>query len=401
MPVIKRQPLTRLVVEGVKPKARPYRLWDAKVPGLALRVLPSGRSTYEVHWDRNKSTALGTNGVMTLEGARTAARLALGEAAEHGAPLSVSDGLGKNSTFGEFLSKRYGPHVIATNKRGKDTVAALEAQFGYLAGRTLASISRLDFDEFKARRLSAGTHPSTVNRDMDRLKAALSQAVVWGLLADNPLRGMKRIKRGIEARVRYLTPAEEQALRAALDAREAAARDRRDSGNEWRRERGEELLEPITGYSDHLLPMVILALNTGMRKGEITQLDWKDINLAKKLLTVRASYAKSGEVRHLPLNSEALALLKAYGRQHGKEGRLFEVTSVATSWASLLAAADISNFRFHDLRHTFASNLVMAGVDLNTVRELMGHSDVKMTLRYAHLAPEHKASAVETLVRKE
>src|SRR5678815_3652974 len=118
MPQIKRQTLTKLMVEGVKPKSSAYRLWDAKVPGLALRVLTSGRSTYEVHWGRNKSSALGTNGVMTLEGARVAARRVLGEVAEHGTPLDAltEAGAGRAMTFGDFLTKRYGPHVEATNK---------------------------------------------------------------------------------------------------------------------------------------------------------------------------------------------------------------------------------------------------------------------------------------------
>lgn len=73
-------------------------------------------------------------------------------------------------------------------------------------------------------------------------------------------------------------------------------------------------------------------------------------------------------------------------------------THVKKSWAGLLDDANIKNFRWHDMRHHFASKLVMAGVDLNTVRELLGHADIKMTLRYAHLAPEHKAKAVEKLV---
>jgi integrase len=75
------------------------------------------------------------------------------------------------------------------------------------------------------------------------------------------------------------------------------------------------------------------------------------------------------------------------------------LVAIKKGWAAVLKAAKITSFRFHDLRHTFASKLVMAGVDLNTVRELLGHKSIAMTLRYAHLAPEHKAAAVETLVR--
>ena len=80
----------------------------------------------------------------------------------------------------------------------------------------------------------------------------------------------------------------------------------------------------------------------------------------------------------------------------GKNGQA--LVTLKKSWKSLLELANIENFRWHDMRHHFASKLVMAGVDLNTVRELLGHSDIKMTLRYTHLAPEHKALAVEKLV---
>jgi integrase len=402
VPVIKRVTLTKQMVEGVKPRPSPYRLWDAKVPGLALRVLASGRSTYEVHWGRNKSQALGTNGVMTLEGARVAARQMLGEVAEHGAPLDAlaEAGAGKATTFGDFLSKRYGPHIEATNKAGKETAAALKAQFSFLDDKLLAAISRADFDDFKAKRLNAGISPATVNRDMDRLKAALSQAVEWKLLTVNPMLGIKRITRGIEDRVRYLSTTEDKAFRKALEAREAAAKVRRTSGNAWRAARGRAALKTVSGYSDHLMPMALVAVNTGLRRGELTQLTWADIDLHAKRLTVRAGYAKSGKARHVPLNSEATAVLKKYRKDHFGTGQLFAVASVTKSWRTLMADAKIEDFRFHDLRHTFASRLVMAGVDLNTVRELMGHGDIKMTLRYAHLAPEHKAAAVEMIVSK-
>ena len=80
-------------------------------------------------------------------------------------------------------------------------------------------------------------------------------------------------------------------------------------------------------------------------------------------------------------------------------GRIFEVGDIKKAWAAILTDAGIADFRFHDLRHHFASRLVQAGVPLNTVRELLGHADLKMTLRYAHLAPQDTASAVERLVR--
>lgn len=400
MPQIKRQTLTKLMVEGVKPKSSAYRLWDAKVPGLALRVLPSGRSTYEAHWGRNKSTAVGTNGVMTLETARAEAKKLLGEVAEHGVPVASDVGVGKKSTFGDYITKQYGPHVTAVNKAGAATLASINVQFAHLFARPLASISKADWDNFKAKRLNDGISPSTVNRDLDRLKASLFQAVEWKVLAENPLRGVKRITRGIEDRVRFLSKKEDKALRAALEAREIKAKLRRESGNQWRRERGKATLPAVTGYSDHLMPLTLLGLNTGMRKGELTALSWGDIDLSNKVLTVRAGYAKSGEVRHIPLNSEALSVLKTLRKHKLGQGKLFDIGSFTTAWKGVLLAAKIEDFRFHDLRHTFASNLVMAGVALNTIRELLGHSDIEMTLRYAHLAPSHKAEAVASLVKK-
>ena len=151
--------------------------------------------------------------------------------------------------------------------------------------------------------------------------------------------------------------------------------------------------------------MILLFLHTGLRRGEVFNLTWADVDLGRANLTVRGTGAKSQQTRHVPLNTEALAVLKGWRDQTksddlifpGKNGERFN--NIRRSWAGVLDAAKISGFRLHDLRHTFASRLVMAGVDLNTVRELLGHSDYAMTLRYAHLAPEHKAAAVARLVR--
>ncbi|UGB39115.1 site-specific integrase [Frateuria soli] len=394
-----KEKLIERTVRTAKPEAKPYEIRDTDLKGLLLRVQPSGAKSFIVEWKRGQRRTLGRYPVMTLEGARRAARAALVEADTHGAPLAtINKRATKPGTFGEFMREHYAPHVEATAKAGKFTTALIEKHFGYLYDEPLTAITRAEFDRFKAKRLKAGTNPATVNRDLDRIKAALSKAVEWELLEANPLLGVKRIKREIEERVRYLSPEEEKALRATLELREARFRQRRLSGIAWRKERGREPLKPITGYADHIMPMTLLALNTGMRRGEITQLTWADVDLKAKRVTVRAGYAKSGKARHIPLNSEAVAVLKQWKKQQ-PVGRLFNLICTAKAWGRLMEKAKLDDFRFHDLRHTFASKLVMAGVDLNTVRELLGHGDIKMTLRYAHLAPEHKAAAVEMLVR--
>jgi integrase len=124
------------------------------------------------------------------------------------------------------------------------------------------------------------------------------------------------------------------------------------------------------------------------------------------MLTVRGQSAKSGRTRHVPLNAEALAALQGWRAQcSAPEGLIFpgrngaRLDNIRKAWLAVLADAEIKGFRWHDLRHHFASRLVMLGIDLNTVRELLGHASYQMTLRYAHLAPEHKAAAVAKLLR--
>jgi integrase len=154
--------------------------------------------------------------------------------------------------------------------------------------------------------------------------------------------------------------------------------------------------------------MILLAMNTGMRRGELFNLHWENIDLDRATITISGDIAKSGKTRHIPLNAISLKVLNDWRRQSQCDGLVFinPVTgnvfdNVTKAWDGILKAAGIEKFRWHDMRHHFASKLVMKGVDLNTVRELLGHADIKMTLRYAHLAPEHKANAVAKLVEIE
>ena len=129
------------------------------------------------------------------------------------------------------------------------------------------------------------------------------------------------------------------------------------------------------------------------------------VTFKQATLTITGYKAKNGKTRYVPLNSASMSILQTWYQQaEDKAGLVFPsqtkkpFNNVRKSWQKVVMQAGISHFRWHDLRHHFASKLVMVGIDLNTVRELLGHSDIKMTLRYAHLAPEHKAKAVEKLV---
>ena len=219
---------------------------------------------------------------------------------------------------------------------------------------------------------------------------------------------MKASKTDRSAVVRYLTADEEKRLLAALTVRDDKRRAERARANQWRRERGYRRWPEYGTYTDHVTPLVTLAMHTGLRRGELFQIRWSDVDLPAARLTVQGGGAKSGQTRHIPLNTTAATALATWREITkpataeaivfpGAEGAPLE--DIKKAWAALLKAAKITAFRFHDCRHHFASKLVMAGVDLNTVRELLGHSDFKMTLRYAHLAPEHKAAAVAKLVQ--
>lgn len=395
MPTIARINLTPAKIEAAKPKAAHYRMWDSRVPGLCARVLKSGTKSFEVHWGGGAKT-LGKYPALTLTAARTQALEMLSDAAENGAPETVRKAKAQN--LGDYIKKEYGPWAKANRKDGAATVARLESTFAAFLKMPLTDVTAWIVEKWRSKRLKDGIAPATVNRDMTALKACLSKAVEWSFIEVHPLAKVKPCKIDTQGRVRYLLPAEEKRLRKALLERDAKMIRERLNGNRWRAAREREPLPiiPPDGFGDHLTPMVLLAVNTGLRRGELTSLEWSDINLQGKVLTVRGSTAKSGRTRHIPLNVEALDVLQRYRRQH-TEGRLFELTRVNKSFAALLESANIAELRFHDLRHSFASHLVMAGADLYVVKELLGHASIAMTERYAHLAPEHKAAAVALL----
>lgn len=409
----RRARFTKKLVDDAAPAEKPYEIHDTGTTGLTLRVQPSGVKTYYCRYalpDGGRGRVkLGRVGeVKTVDVARDLATAARGDVVKGVDPQEKKREARRKKaahTLKSFLDKEYGPWAEEHLGHGKAAVARIKSCFGGLLDKKLDKIHTFQVEKCRSDRLKAKVKPGTVNRDISALKACLSKAVEWGLLGAHPLKGLKPSRVDGAAKVRYLTNGEELALRQALDDREARIRAGRASANAWRRKRGYDEKPDLSGlpFADYLKPAVLVSLNTGLRRGELFSLTWDNVDLERALLTVEGRRAKSGRTRHVPLSAEAVDVLKKWREQTGGEGAAFQnrdgapIGNLRKSWVEVLKDAGVKDFRWHDMRHHFASKLVMAGVDLNTVRELLGHADIAMTLRYAHLAPEHRAAAVAHL----
>lgn len=228
-------------------------------------------------------------------------------------------------------------------------------------------------DQLQSDLISKGYKPSSNNKITNVLKHMFGKAVEWDLTSEDVLKRIRKVKplRDEGKRLRYLSKEEIQILLSACDA--------------------------------NIKPIVITALNTGMRKGEILNLRW-DTHIDLKHNRILLDKTKNGERREIPINNTLRATLKGLTRRldigyifFNHQTGLPYHKDLKRRFNTALKKAGIRDFHFHDLRHTFASHLVMAGVDIVTVSKLLGHKSLKMTLRYSHLSPGHLDNAVRVL----
>lgn len=270
--------------------------------------------------------------------------------------------------FEDFADEYMELHVKVNNRSWQNSILSnMKLLKRIFAGKYLFEIMPQDVERFKATRgkeVSAGT----VNRALALLKTMFNKAIEWGKLSGkSPAVGVKLFPEN-NARLRFLEK--------------------------------EEIPLFIENCSENFRPIVITALNTGMRKSEILNLKWHDLDFRRGLINLYQT--KNGEKREVPMN-EAVKTTLVKVRKRPDSPYVFPnefgkpFTNIRKSFFTALKKSGITDFRFHDLRHTFASHLVMAGVDLNTVRELLGHKSLEMTLRYSHLSQDHKKRAVDVL----
>jgi site-specific recombinase XerD len=239
-------------------------------------------------------------------------------------------------------------------------MAKLREEFG---DRPANSITPQEFERWIADH--EDWKPATANRYRALLSLTYRLGMQNGRIAQNPARLMRH-RRENNARLRWLTPDEEKQLRAAIEA-----------------------------VGAQHLPEFEVAIHTGLRRSEQYRLTWDCVDFERQILTVPQS--KNGETRHVPLNSTALVAFLLLKQHSDGIGRVFHLIGPRQWFNPAVKKSGLSDFTWHCLRHTFASRLVMAGVDLRTIQELMGHKTIGMTCRYAHLAPSHQLAAVERL----
>ncbi|MBN2645047.1 MAG: site-specific integrase [Desulfuromonadaceae bacterium] len=290
----------------------------------------------------------------------------------------------QKTTFAD-LADRYlefiqGQKAVAT-KRG--FIREMKEEFG---GVKLNALTLSVVETWQARLLSQERPPlkgcdeprpplavASVNRRVACLKHMLTKARDWDLISKENLDRLRRVK----------LPKEENRRHRFLSV--------------------EECQTLIQVAEPHLRPVIIFALNTGCRKGEILGLTWDRVDLKHGF--IHLDKTKSGTGRDIPINQPLKECLQGLIRRVDTN-LVFYNPATGHSWHELKRSfstacrrAKLTDFRFHDLRHTFASQLVMAGIDLTTVSRLLGHASLTMTLRYSHLAPDHLQSAVAVLDR--
>ncbi|MBI2889951.1 MAG: site-specific integrase [Nitrospirae bacterium] len=233
--------------------------------------------------------------------------------------------------------------------------------------RTLADITRKDIETYITRRMDEASAKGgtikrdTINKELTTLKHLFTKALEWGEIETSVAHKVKPLK-GDPGRLRYLTVEESRTL---LD-------------------------ECRSSKSAHLYPIVLTALHTGARRGEIVSMKWEQVDFTNRAIKIIGT--KNSTVRVVPMTDEVYECLSRKPHHIKSEVVFFnpqgeEFDNFKNSWVSARRRAGFPDFRFHDLRHTFASWLAINGLDILTIKELLGHKDIKMTLRYAHLSP--------------
>lgn len=361
--------LTKRLVDQLASQASDYFVWEPDVPGFGVRVYASGRKSYLIQYrdtsGRTRRLALGPHGVLTPDQARALAQTHLAAVRAGGDPAQEKKTAREQPTVAAFARSWLQAHAASLrpqtlyNYQGTMERHVIPA----LGTRTLQAVTRADMQALHGRLAAT---PTQANRVLALCSALFQGAETWGLRPEgsNPARRIPRFRE--VARERYLTPDELARLGAVLTC---------------------AVEEGLA--SSWTVALIRLLLMTGARWGEIRTLQWAWIDWPRG--TARLPESKTG-AKTLYLPPGALGVLRGLGPQPyglvlpGRRGK--PRAHPEKQWRRICAAADLTNLRLHDLRHTYASFGATLGLSLQVVGRLLGHADTQTTQRYAHLAPD-------------
>jgi integrase len=296
---------------------------------------------------------------------------------EHQIKLGKYDMLDTEIPTLREISKTYIAYVKDTLKRRSwyRYEYSLNSLLSLYGDRKLTEINPKDIDDFKEIRLKS-VQPATVNRELSTLRQIYNLAKRWNqYYGENPV-SISRLLPEENVKERILTAQEEEKL--------------------------------LSISNEYLKPIIITALHTGMRKTEILTLLWSNVDLSNGIITIDQTNTKSKKMRRVPINSVLKTLLYEQKLKTGSSEYVFLSQNgtpykfhycLNNAFRGACKKAGINGFRFHDLRHTAATRMVEAGASIVAVSKILGHSDIKMTMRYSH--PENSlVQALELLANK-
>jgi integrase len=361
-----------------------FIVWDAELPGFGVRVKPSGAKSYVIQYrtrdsGRSRRKTIGRHGpLMSLQQARSIARGLLADAARGRDPVGEHRSRRKSPTISELADRYIEEHAMPKKRAGsiRNDRSILERHILPRLGQM--KVQDVEPADIQRLHIALRETPYQANRTIALLSKMFSLSVRWGLRTNNPTEGIEKFHE--EARHRWLSDVELKRLTAVLNA-----------------------------HPDQVAADAIrLQLLTGARIGEVLGSTWTDFDLDRGVWTKMSHHTKQKRTEHLPLSSAATELLKAIKEDRGAisdfvfPGRSPKAPrkDLKGFWRSVLATADISDYRIHDNRHTHASHLVSSGMSLAIVGRLLGHTNPSTTQRYAHLADDPLREASEIMGRK-
>lgn len=375
------------VINTAKPQDKRYKIRDTRTIGLILRVEPNGQKYWEVDFrvnGRRTTKVLGNARLKNLTVAREEAETVL-KKAEKGIDVHQTKEQDNLRTLEGFITKYYAKYAEENIRGHVKHLASLKRNFGHLYNKRLDEIGELHIEAWRRERTQQDKVTfETIKRDYTVLRACLNTAIQAKTIRSHQLQNyrFKRKKNDPQPnpqKVRYLSEDEEKRLRIALKGFDG----------------------PIEGFT-------LLALNTGLRFGDLVELEWEHVNLELghiRKIIAKISHTEFGKMaKTIPLSNEVKAVLRH--REH-EDKYVFarkEMSEIIHNfkrvWTAVCKKAELENFRFHDCRHDFASKLVMAGVPLIVVRDLLTHQSLETTQIYAHLAPSHLDNAIAEVFNK-